>query len=265
MFTQERPRTSEEHFQKCSCVPDRIAIWWCCFLKRGESRSPRGKTSNLLEPEREPTTRSCTCTVNDTSACWLDTVTKMLILSRNFDLFWLTIAASHTTVRHNTYALPPLHSKLFLQLLSILVLLATFTTGRGGSTNTRSWYRLSIIFELVEALTQLTFLASKTGASNMWKNNIFPSRNVWEPENLFSLLRCLQLFGQPTFAVIDRCYVAYIDYPNDHMKHSSARWYPLFSEGLLKWRLTNVTLKRQQGECHPPLKVEKDFKFYLPD
>ena len=111
MFTQERPRTSEKHFQNCSCVPDRIAIWWCWFLRRGENRSPRGKTSHLLEPEREPTTRSCTCTVNDTSAYWLHTVTEMLIHSHEtstfFDLQLLlvaqlwdtTLTPSHPTIQ----------------------------------------------------------------------------------------------------------------------------------------------------------------------
>ena len=175
------------------------------FEERGELKSP-GKNLPPLGA-RTRTNNSFVHLHCSWHKCLLTTHSYKNVdtLSRNFDLFWLTIAASHTTVRHNTYALPPHHSKLFLQLLSMLVLLATFTTGRGGSTNTRSWYRVSIIFELVEALTRLTFLASKTGASNMWKNNIFPSRNVWEPENLFSLLRCLQLFGQPTFAVIGRC------------------------------------------------------------
>ena len=40
----------------CPCVPDRIRIWNCWFLRRGENRSTRKK--NLLEQGREPTTNS---------------------------------------------------------------------------------------------------------------------------------------------------------------------------------------------------------------
>ena len=38
----------------CPCVPDRIGIWKCWFLRRGENRSTWRKTSR--SPGREPTT-----------------------------------------------------------------------------------------------------------------------------------------------------------------------------------------------------------------
>ena len=45
MFTHGAPRSSQEFVQKCPCIPDRIRIWKCWFLRRGENRSTRRKTS----------------------------------------------------------------------------------------------------------------------------------------------------------------------------------------------------------------------------
>ena len=45
MFTHEALRSSYEFVQTCSSVPDRIGIWKFWFLRRGENRSTRRKTS----------------------------------------------------------------------------------------------------------------------------------------------------------------------------------------------------------------------------
>ena len=51
----------------------------------------------------------------------------------------LQIAASHKSVRYNTYLPPPSYSKLFLQILSMILSVATLKRGGGGITSTRSW------------------------------------------------------------------------------------------------------------------------------
>ena len=38
-------RSSYKLVETCSCVPDRIGIWKCWFLRRGENRSTQRKTS----------------------------------------------------------------------------------------------------------------------------------------------------------------------------------------------------------------------------
>ena len=45
LFTHEAHRSSYELVETCPCVPDRIGIWKCWFLRRGENRSTRRKTS----------------------------------------------------------------------------------------------------------------------------------------------------------------------------------------------------------------------------
>ena len=50
--------------------------------------------------------------------------------------FLLQIAPGHRSVRYNTDLPPPSHSKLFLQVLSMVFFLIR---GRGGITSTRSW------------------------------------------------------------------------------------------------------------------------------
>ena len=93
-------------------------LWWCRFLKGGRTEAPA---------EKPLTSRS-----------------QVLIRSDGTSTF----ADSHTTVRHYTYPTPSLEvvPPIFEHAL---VLLATFTMGRGRITNERSWYRLSIIFELI--------------------------------------------------------------------------------------------------------------------
>ena len=55
--------------------------------------------------------------------------------------FLLLIAASHRSVRYNTDLLPPVPSKLLLQVLSMVLYCnkATLIRGGGGITSTRSW------------------------------------------------------------------------------------------------------------------------------
>ena len=40
---------------KCSSIPDRIGIWKCWFLRRGENRSTRRKTSRSREENQQQT------------------------------------------------------------------------------------------------------------------------------------------------------------------------------------------------------------------
>ena len=44
-FTHEALESSYELVETCPCVPDRIGIWKCWCLRRGENRSTRRKTS----------------------------------------------------------------------------------------------------------------------------------------------------------------------------------------------------------------------------
>ena len=43
--THEALKSSYELVETCLCVPDLIGIWKCWFLRRGENRSTRRKTS----------------------------------------------------------------------------------------------------------------------------------------------------------------------------------------------------------------------------
>ena len=93
---------------------------------------------------------------NQLLKCW-DTPTK----NRPF---LLQIAPGHRSVRNNTDLLPPSHSKLFLQVLSmVLVLLATLINlWRGGSQAQDHWHAIyakikygtvsQVLLELVEPI-----------------------------------------------------------------------------------------------------------------
>ena len=52
LFTHEALRSSYELVEKCPCVPDRIGIWKCWCLGRGENRSTseQERTNNKLNP-----------------------------------------------------------------------------------------------------------------------------------------------------------------------------------------------------------------------
>ena len=61
-FTHEAPapRSSYELVETCPCVPDRIGIWKCWCLRRGENQSTRRKTSRSKgenQKQTEPTYR----------------------------------------------------------------------------------------------------------------------------------------------------------------------------------------------------------------
>lgn len=183
-------------------------LWWCRFLKGGRTEAPA---------EKPLTSRS-----------------QVLIRSDGTSTF----AASHTTVRHYTYPIPPLHWKLFQQLLP---------WGEGGS-QTKDHGTVSQLF-------LNSFLASKTGASNMWKNNIFPSRNVWEPDNLFSLLRCRQLFRQPTCAVIGSCCLYWL--PKRPHKTQLLMLVPGVLWTFFLWRLTNINTKKAARRMSTSIKGRK--------
>ena len=53
------PRSSEELVQKCPCIPDWIGIWKCWFLRRGENRSTRRKTSRSRVENQQQTQPTC--------------------------------------------------------------------------------------------------------------------------------------------------------------------------------------------------------------
>ena len=55
LFTHWRLRSSWELVQTCPCVPDRIGIWKCWFLRRGENRSTRRKTSRSKGENQQQT------------------------------------------------------------------------------------------------------------------------------------------------------------------------------------------------------------------
>ena len=55
LFTHGAPRSLQELVQKCPCIPDRIGIWKCWFLRRGENRSTRRKTSRSRVENQQQT------------------------------------------------------------------------------------------------------------------------------------------------------------------------------------------------------------------
>ena len=55
LFTHGAPRSSQELVQKCLCIPDRIGIWKCWFLRRGANRSTRRKTSRSRVENQQQT------------------------------------------------------------------------------------------------------------------------------------------------------------------------------------------------------------------
>ena len=55
LFTHGAPRSSQELVQKCPCIPDRIGVWKCWFLRRGENRRTRRKTSRSRVENQQQT------------------------------------------------------------------------------------------------------------------------------------------------------------------------------------------------------------------
>ena len=61
LFSQGTLRSSQEPFETCLCVPDRIGIWKCWFLRRRENRNTekplraRERTNNKLNPHMAST------------------------------------------------------------------------------------------------------------------------------------------------------------------------------------------------------------------
>ena len=49
----EHQRAQESSFIICPCIPDRIGIWKCWFLGRGENRSTRRKTSRSRDENQQ--------------------------------------------------------------------------------------------------------------------------------------------------------------------------------------------------------------------
>ena len=62
----------------------------------------------------------------------------MLELQPGAKILLLRIAARHTSVRNKTHLPPPLHSKLFFYVLSMVLHSSNFNKGRRGITSTRS-------------------------------------------------------------------------------------------------------------------------------
>ena len=55
MFTYGAPRSSKNSFRSGRAFQDRIGIWKCWFLKRGENRSTRRKTSRSRVENQQQT------------------------------------------------------------------------------------------------------------------------------------------------------------------------------------------------------------------
>ena len=55
LFTNEALRSSYELVKTCPCVPDRIGIGKCCFLRRGGNQSTRRKTSRSKGENQQQT------------------------------------------------------------------------------------------------------------------------------------------------------------------------------------------------------------------
>ena len=55
LLTNGALRSSYELVETCPCVQDRIGIWTCWFLRRGENRSTRGKTSPSKGEDKQQT------------------------------------------------------------------------------------------------------------------------------------------------------------------------------------------------------------------
>ena len=55
LFTHGALRSSWELVETCPCVPDRIGIWKCWFLRRGENRSTWRKTSRSKGQNQQQT------------------------------------------------------------------------------------------------------------------------------------------------------------------------------------------------------------------
>ena len=49
IYPRNTLRAFRSSFNICPCIPDRIGIWQCWFLRRGENRSTRRKTSRSKE------------------------------------------------------------------------------------------------------------------------------------------------------------------------------------------------------------------------
>ena len=55
MFTHGAPRSSKNSFRNARAFQDRIGIWKCWFLRRGENRSTRRKTSRSRVENQQQT------------------------------------------------------------------------------------------------------------------------------------------------------------------------------------------------------------------
>jgi len=55
IYLPKKHLRAEELVFQCPCVPDRIAIWKCWFLGRGENRSTRRKTSRSKAENQQQT------------------------------------------------------------------------------------------------------------------------------------------------------------------------------------------------------------------
>ena len=55
LFTHGAPRSSKNSFKNARAFQDRIGIWKCWFLRRGENRSTRRKTSRSRVENQQQT------------------------------------------------------------------------------------------------------------------------------------------------------------------------------------------------------------------
>ena len=59
LFTHGAPRSTKNSFKRGRAFPDRIGIWKCWFLRRGENRSTRRKASRSRVENQQQTQPTC--------------------------------------------------------------------------------------------------------------------------------------------------------------------------------------------------------------
>lgn len=222
MFTQEKPRTSEEHFRKCSSVPDRIAIWWCWFLKGGRTEAPA---------EKPLTSRSQVLIRSDGTSTFFDL--QLLLVTELWDT---TLTPSHPFIRSCSS-----------NFWTCSCIASNFYHGE------RADHKRKIMVPSLNYFWTHSW-PEKLGPVTCERTTFSRLEMFGNLRICFSLLRCLQLFRQPTCAVIGSGCLYWL--PKRPHKTQLLMLIP----GVL-WTFFKMAANKHQS----PLKVEKDFKFYLPD
>ena len=173
MFTQEKPRTSEEHFRKCSSGPDRIAIWWCWFLKGGRTEAPA---------EKPLTSRSQVLIRSDGSSTFFDL--QLLLVTQ---LWYTTLTPSH-----------PFIQSWSSNFWTCSCIASNFYRGE------RADHKRKIMVPSLNYFWTHSW-PEKLGPVTCERKTFSRLEMFGNLRICFSLLRCLQLFRQPTCAVIGSC------------------------------------------------------------